>query len=144
MLLLEQPFIRFICVPLCSSMVHLDPFESSEQQSMYSIVTIPYPDFHSSLRNIVKTSARPLAIFCPQWQRRCLPLIEVHLRESTLVVEVCVYRRDRACRWLFLFLQGSLSDRARKWVWVYFLTENTFMITVRCFWTASSRNNGSE
>lgn len=96
-------FVRFICVPLCSSLVHLHLL----QQSMYSTVTSPCRDFHSySLRNIVKISATPPAIFCPQWQQRSLPLIEVHLRESTLVVEVCV------CVCLFLCLCGSLSDWA--------------------------------
>lgn len=88
---------------------------------MYSTVTSPCPDFHSySPRNIVKISATPPAIFCPQWQQRSLPLIEVHLRESTLVVEVCVYLCVRECVSVrvfgcaFLCTRGSLSDGASR------------------------------
>lgn len=48
------------------------------------------------------------------------------------------------CGCLFLCLCGSLSDWASESVWVYFFTQNTFMVIVSCFGTANLTKNGSK
>lgn len=68
------------------------------------------------------------------------PFKREHFGCRGVCISVCV----RACGCWFLCLHGSLSDRASESVWVYFFTRNTFMITVRCFGTASLKKNGSK